>query len=73
MRWKQFLTPVESINGQQARNLSQKAEDGNVLYLDVRQPKEYEQEHLPGAKLIPLGDLGGRVNELDPNQPTVIY
>jgi len=73
MRWKQFLTPVESINGQQARNLSQKAEDGNVLYLDVRQPKEYEQEHLPGAKLIPLGDLDARINELDPDQPTVIY
>jgi len=73
MRWKQFLTPVESINGQQARNLSQKAEDENVLYLDVRQPKEYEQEHLPGAKLIPLGDLDARINELDPDQPTVIY
>ena len=41
--------------------------------VDVRQPKEYERGHLPGAKLIPLGELKDRLSEVDPNKPTIIY
>jgi len=73
MKWKQFLTPVSSITGQEAKDLVKAAEPGEVLFLDVRQPKEYNRSHLPGAKLIPVGELDQRVNELDPNRPTVIY
>ncbi len=73
MKWKQFLTPVKSVNGQEARALASQHAENDVLYLDVRQPKEYEQSHLPGAKLIPIGELDKRLDELDPKQPTVIY
>lgn len=73
MKWKQFFTPVQSINGHEARGLTRQSEDNDVLYLDVRQPKEYQQSHLPGAKLIPLGELDTRLDELNPDQPTVIY
>lgn len=73
MKWKQFFTPVNSINGQEARQLVDTPDGGEVLYLDVRQPKEYERGHLPGAKLIPIGDLERRLAELDPEQPTIIY
>lgn len=41
--------------------------------VDVRQPKEYEGEHLPGAKLIPVGELKERLDELDPEKPTIAY
>lgn len=73
MKWRQFFTPVSSINGQEARELVDRSDDGDILYLDVRQPKEYEQGHLPGAKLIPLGELDKRLGELNPEQPTIIY
>lgn len=46
-------------------------EDYNLV--DVRQPGEYEGEHLPGAKLIPVGELEERLEELDPGKPTVAY
>jgi rhodanese-related sulfurtransferase len=46
-------------------------EDYNLV--DVRQPSEYEGEHLPGAKLIPVGELEERLNELDSSKPTVAY
>ena len=46
-------------------------EDYNLV--DVRQPGEYEGEHLPGAKLIPVGELEERLEELDPSKPTVAY
>ncbi len=32
--------------------------------LDVRQPEEYREGHISGAKLIPLGELQRRVREL---------
>lgn len=34
------------------------------LVLDVRQPDEFRGGHIAGAKLIPLDQLGGRLNEL---------
>jgi hypothetical protein len=40
---------------------------------DVGQPGEYEEEHIPGTKLIPLSDLEDRLGELDPAKPTVAY
>ncbi len=41
----------------------QKIRDGAVL-LDVREPSEWSAGHAPGARHIPLGQLGGRLDEL---------
>ena len=46
---------------------------GEYQLLDVRQLKEYERGHLPGALLIPLLDLLARIGELDPQLPTLVY
>jgi rhodanese-related sulfurtransferase len=32
--------------------------------IDVREPEEYAEGHVPGAPLIPLGSLPGRVGEV---------
>lgn len=46
---------------------------GEELQLvDVREPHEYAQGHIPGTRLIPLGQLQGRLDELDPSAPTVL-
>lgn len=73
MRWKQFLTPVKSMNSQQAREFMQQHSAEEFTILDVRQPEEYKQEHLPGSKLIPLPELSERLNEIDPDKPTIVY
>lgn len=39
--------------------------------LDVRQPEEYKSGHIPGAKLIPLDELGKRINELPANREII--
>lgn len=39
--------------------------------LDVRQPEEFRSEHIQGAKLIPLGDLRKRMNELPKNREII--
>lgn len=40
--------------------------------VDVREPWEYAQGHIPGARLFPLGQLSERLAELDPQQPVVV-
>jgi adenylyltransferase/sulfurtransferase len=42
-------------------------------FIDVREPNEYQIASIPGAKLIPLGDLPKRVNELDPNIEVIAH
>ena len=37
----------------------------NIAILDVRQPEEHAEKNIPGAILIPLGELPMRMGELD--------
>lgn len=37
--------------------------NGNALVLDLRDAKEYAAGHIPGAKHIPLAELGTRLGE----------
>ncbi len=71
MKWKQFFTPVSSVSWQEAKDHIDGGED--AVLLDVRQPSEYQAGHLPGATLIPIGELDDRLDELDPDKPTVVY
>ncbi len=44
-----------------------------VQILDVRHPWEHDRARLPGALLIPLGELADRLGELDPSRPVATY
>ncbi|MCU0558886.1 MAG: rhodanese-like domain-containing protein [Desulfobacterales bacterium] len=73
MRWRQFFTPVRSLEAIAAKDYLGRRPADAVTLLDVRQPEEYEAGHLPGAKLVPLPELSGRLSELDPGKPTLVY
>ncbi|MBW2605549.1 MAG: rhodanese-like domain-containing protein [Deltaproteobacteria bacterium] len=73
MRWKQFLTPVEAMDTQEAKAYMTRQKEGAFTLLDVRQPEEYEKERIPGALLIPLPELVDRIGELDPEKPIIPY
>ena len=45
--------------------------DGAVV-LDVRNPDEYVAGHVAGAKLIPLGELGARQDEIPEGDPIYV-
>jgi hydroxyacylglutathione hydrolase len=45
---------------------------GGALVVDVREPVEWDAGHISGAVLIPLGDLGTRVDELPRDRRMVI-
>lgn len=42
------------------------------VVLDVREPWEFAQGHVPGALLIPLGSLRDRAGELSPERPVAV-
>lgn len=57
-----FGPPLPSVN---ATELNEKLKTGKrSVVVDVRQPEEYSAGHIAGSKLIPLGDLTKRINEL---------
>ena len=70
---KKLFTPVKSIDTEEAKTFMAEHKADAYTLLDVRQPKEYEDEHIPGAKLIPLPGLKEGLNELDKQKPVVAY
>ncbi|MCI0526841.1 MAG: rhodanese [Nitrospira sp.] len=52
----------------------QKLDDGSkVILLDVREQWEYDLARIEGGKLIPMGQLQQRMNELDPEAEIIVY
>ena len=46
--------------------------DAGALVLDVREPGEWAESHVPGATLIPLGELLRRASELPQDRMVVV-
>ena len=45
----------------------------DIQIIDVREPHEYEIGQIPNSKLIPLGQVLNRMNEIDPERETVVH
>jgi glyoxylase-like metal-dependent hydrolase (beta-lactamase superfamily II)/rhodanese-related sulfurtransferase len=56
-----------------AADLAERREHTAVQLVDVRAPGETASGMLDGARNVPLAELVGRVGELDPSVPTVVY
>ncbi len=78
--WEAFGLPVtsgdiEDVKPSELRALMNNgthSEESTPVVVDVREPWEYQSGHVAGAKLIPLGELSKRVEELDPEQPVAV-
>jgi rhodanese-related sulfurtransferase/rubrerythrin len=64
---------IPEWDSDEVRRYLEEREPETFTLLDVREPEEYRQEHIPGAKLIPLGELPDRIGELDPAIATIVY
>ncbi len=56
----QQLQAADGVDVKQAQSMSQHG----ALLIDVREPEEYAGGHAPNAKLIPLGQLSSRLQEI---------
>src|SRR6266540_5772107 len=55
-----------------ARELKERLDRGEpIVVVDVREPQEYQINRIPGSRLIPLGELPQRYEELDPEAAIV--
>jgi sulfur-carrier protein adenylyltransferase/sulfurtransferase len=57
-----------------ATELKRRLDAGEDLQIiDVREPHEFDVARIPGAKLIPLGQVVNRQSEIDPTRETVLH
>ena len=64
---------VHMITSEELKKFQESHKEKDYIIIDVRQPAEYTQGHIPGAKLIPLPTLGQRVTELPVDRDIVFY
>lgn len=64
---------VMHISAKEAKEIMN-TQEGYVI-LDVRNEDEFEEKHIPGAVLIPLGDLENDAEDIltDKNQMILVY
>ena len=73
MKFSDLFTYVRAMSSDEAREWLEERPDGSYTLLDVREPEEYEEGHIPGATLIPLSELPDRLSEIDPQKPVLTY
>jgi adenylyltransferase/sulfurtransferase len=60
-----------TITAQELADMQNNGED--FLLVDVREPAEFEIVSIPGATLIPKGDIPAHLSELPQDKPVVLY
>ena len=73
MNWKNLFLPGANMSPEEAKTFMAGRPRDSYQILDVRQPREYEQGHLPGALLMPVKEVTTRLAELDPEKPILVY
>jgi len=63
----------QDISVERLREYMARRQENDYLLIDVRQPDEYAQGHIPGAVLMPLGEIPERLRELPVDKDLVVY
>ena len=63
---------IQDISAAELSDLLLEEDGRKPVIVDVREPWEFLSGHIPGALLIPLGELSSRLAELDPARPTAV-
>jgi hydroxyacylglutathione hydrolase len=67
--WRSEERPVARIEMIDPDGLAEQTEDDGLLVLDVRDPDEFAEGHIPGSVHIPYGELPERLGELPTDRP----
>ena len=63
----------ENISSETFRQYQKDHGEQDYILVDVRQPDEYIQGHIPGSKLMPLDDLESHLSELPEDKDLFFY
>ncbi len=64
---------IKDMTAEELRRFIQDHHENAYALIDVRQPGEYEQGHIPGARLVPLPELVQTVESLPSEKQLVFY
>ncbi len=70
--YNSFFSPVEILTSEISVQEANDLRESGAYILDVREQYEWDEKHIPGATLIPLGELASRVDELPEDQEIVV-
>jgi hydroxyacylglutathione hydrolase len=75
--WERMRLPIaagdiKDIEPNELQNILEHCNGDCPIVVDVREPWEYQQGHVPGAVLMPLGQLSKRIRELNPDHPVAV-
>ena len=75
--WARMRLPIaagdiKDIEPHELQNILEHCSADCPIVVDVREPWEYQQGHVPGALLMPLGQLSNRIRELNPDHPVAV-
>ena len=73
MRIDCSVDEVKRLNPEELKEILERDKIGDFVLVDVRQPEEYRAGHIPGAQLVPLGELEARHGELEKDKKIVTY
>lgn len=68
-----FFKPVVVWPPERIKQFMNEHDPEEYNLIDVRQPQEYASGHIPGARSMPVGQLGENHQEFDPGKPTIVY
>jgi len=73
MKLFDIFSNVKELGADEIKKTLEAAKAGEITLVDVREPSEYEEGHLPGAVHIPLSQLPDRTGEINRAKPVITY
>lgn len=73
MNLMDYFIKIPEITSEEFKEIVNNPPPDGYQLLDVRQEEEFKLEHIPGAYLIPLGELNARIDELEKSKLILVY
>jgi rhodanese-related sulfurtransferase len=67
------ILPRMSESAEVAPKAASEAIAAGAMLIDVREKSEYDEVHIPGSVLIPLGDLSARLAEVPTDRDVYVH
>ena len=67
--WREERRPAERTTRIELEELKSLYDDGDIQIIDVREPDEFEERHIPGSLGIPWHDIDSIPDQVDPSKP----
>lgn len=71
--WTKSAGEFVTVNQMSVQELNRQKGSKDLQILDVRQPSEWDQGHIPNAQYMFLPEIPKRMAELDKSKPVVVY